>query len=396
MKIMLCKAFFALLFCFDLSAQSGKVDPKAVKIDASLNQFVNGYAIVGEKYQRMGIIDRNGNFVVPLGTYQLISSLYGKFFRVAKIDGSRSMHGFVTTSGELVIPCNYTNATDFSADGFAYVEKKVNQEYKSFIIDATGRETPYAGKYIPNHAPAPFYIDYDGIVDKSGKQVASGQFLYAQQFSEGLALTAQIVDLIAKFGFVDKSGKAVIPYQYTIVPSSFHNGLAVVIPKDRSEFEYGYIDKTGKLVLKIIQQKGDYSVLTPNPDISNTDQYAFHDKEFALSPIERKGSSCYIDRLGNVHCINDLIGKFEPKFKEGKITIEGIDKDGFHIRTSNGSGLIDRSGKIIVPPIFQSAFFFDEESGLAKAAIYSNGKNIVGYIDRGGVFVIIYEKNSKW
>ncbi len=49
-----------------------------------------------------------------------------------------------------------------------------------------------------------------GFIDKTGKVVIPLQYDYASNFSEGLAL----VKKDGKSGFVDKTGKAVIPLQY--------------------------------------------------------------------------------------------------------------------------------------------------------------------------------------
>ena len=61
-----------------------------------------------------------------------------------------------------------------------------------------------------------------------------------REFSEGLAG----VELNGKWGFIDKTGKQVIPCKYDGV-GSFEEGLALV----SLNFKRGYIDKTGKQVI---------------------------------------------------------------------------------------------------------------------------------------------------
>lgn len=62
------------------------------------------------------------------------------------------------------------------------------------------------------------------------------------KFFKGLAYYK---DANGKYGFIDKTGKVVIPCQWEFV-ESFSEGLAAVNDKDD---KYGFIDKTGKLVL---------------------------------------------------------------------------------------------------------------------------------------------------
>jgi hypothetical protein len=102
-----------------------------------------------------------------------------------------------------------------------------------------------------------------GFVDKSYKFVIpSDALLDARHFKEGLAPAAMNLDYdgkmtsadesgaMRKWGFVDRTGKWVIPPTYASA-KPFSEGLAVVgVPeKDSYDNKYGYIDKTGKMVI---------------------------------------------------------------------------------------------------------------------------------------------------
>ncbi|MDO4441411.1 MAG: WG repeat-containing protein [Moraxella sp.] len=76
-----------------------------------------------------------------------------------------------------------------------------------------------------------------GFIDKTGKAVIPVQYDFAWEFSEGLARVEQN----DKYGFIDKTGKAVIPVQYDFA-WEFSEGLAKV----KLNGETFYIDKTGK------------------------------------------------------------------------------------------------------------------------------------------------------
>ncbi|MBA3971225.1 MAG: WG repeat-containing protein [Bacteroidetes bacterium] len=82
-----------------------------------------------------------------------------------------------------------------------------------------------------------------GFINKTGKVVLPAQFEYAEKFWEGLAVVKQG----GKRGFIDQTGKLVIPAQYDQkIDGYFSEGLACV----KQGSKYFYIDKTGKTVLE--------------------------------------------------------------------------------------------------------------------------------------------------
>ena len=79
-----------------------------------------------------------------------------------------------------------------------------------------------------------------GFIDKSGREVVPCKYDFVTPFSEGLA----VVYLNDKFGIIDKSGREVAPCRYDWV-SAFNEGLAKV----KLNGKYGYIDKKGREVV---------------------------------------------------------------------------------------------------------------------------------------------------
>jgi hypothetical protein len=78
-----------------------------------------------------------------------------------------------------------------------------------------------------------------GFIDKTGKEVIPLKYDDARSFSEGLAS----VNLNGKWGYIDKTGKEVIPFKYDDA-WPFSKGRAEV----KLDGEWFYIDKTGKCV----------------------------------------------------------------------------------------------------------------------------------------------------
>ena len=82
--------------------------------------------------------------------------------------------------------------------------------------------------------------DTYGFIDKTGV-VIPGKYLGVGNFSEGLAPVAMEKD---KWGYIDQTGKEVIPCAYDDV-FGFSEGLALAVKDGKG----GYIDKTGKEVI---------------------------------------------------------------------------------------------------------------------------------------------------
>lgn len=85
-----------------------------------------------------------------------------------------------------------------------------------------------------------------GYVDEKGKEWIEGQYDYADEFSEDLA----VVKIGNYFGYIDRSGEIVIPLQYDIA-FPFENGRAKVV----KESLYGYIDPNNQAIIPCLYEK---------------------------------------------------------------------------------------------------------------------------------------------
>lgn len=84
-----------------------------------------------------------------------------------------------------------------------------------------------------------------GYINQNGEEVIPCQFQYAADFSEGLALTLPASSKQYQFIKPDGSIYMVCPEKYTQI-GSFHDGRALIA---RGKYQYGYMDKTGKEVI---------------------------------------------------------------------------------------------------------------------------------------------------
>lgn len=165
---------------------------------------------------------------------------------------------------------------------------------------------------------------------------------HSPRFQDGLARVSKD----GKWGFIDMTGKEVIPCTYDDV-LNFSEGLAVVI-KDEKQ---GYIDKTGNVVI-------------PFKDIVLS---FFHE---GLAIVYKDMKNGFIDKTGKevIPCIYDVAEDF----------CEGLAK----VRKNDKYGYIDKTGKEVVPCRYKDAHSFSE----GFAAVNLDGK--WGYLDKTGKEVI--------
>ena len=133
-----------------------------------------------------------------------------------------------------------------------------------------------------------------GFIDKTGKVVIPCQWEDVDNFSEGLAY---VKDYNGKWGFIDRTGKVVIPCQWKAA-GSFSEGLAIV---KGDNGKYGFIDNTGKVVIPC-QWKfaGSFSEGLALVEDGNR-KYGFIDKTGKMViPCQWKSAGCFSEGLARV------------------------------------------------------------------------------------------------
>ncbi len=212
------------------------------KFDHAEN-FKNGYAIVRIDQSR-GMINTKGDFILK-PEYSYIEGERNGLLKLEK-DGK---YGFANTNGKVVIPVVYLDAGEV-CEGLIWVEKNDalvgfidtnNKTVIDFVFD-------YCGDFSEGLASATKYAleegqeDVYGFIDKTGNFVLKMDYDEAGDFKEGLAP----VCLDGKYTFIDKKGKPVCEPLYADA-GNFVLGLSCVQLEDNGK--WGYADKTGKLVV---------------------------------------------------------------------------------------------------------------------------------------------------
>ncbi len=272
--------------------------------------------------------------------------------------------GFVNAEGEKLIPAKYDDVLPFS-EGQAAVKQKGSWG----IIDESGTERIAAGKYekIGRYSEKRAAVCRNGkwgFVDHRGKEiVAPDRYDYAGDFSEGMALVSRN----QLYGYLDLEGDPVVALKYDLA-WPFHQGCARVYQNKR----YGFIDKKG---VEFVPVKYDY--------------LSEYQNGFALARNNR--CWCLIDRQGNetepldydsIQTADDQGWmKVSKNGKSGFIHYRGhvlvplkydwvddFQKDVSRVSRQGKYGLIDRSGKELLSPQYDTLFALNDQLFLLKTS----------------------------
>jgi hypothetical protein len=248
-------------------------------------------------------------------------------------------YGYIAASGRVAVPPQFDIAWDFS-EGLARVYRNVAYEF----------------------------IDFDGKT-----RIRDKRFQWVGDFSSGMAR----VEIDGQIGFVSSDGRLVIPPRFEYA-EPFHDGLAVYYEGTRQ----GYVDETGRIVAAARYDKADdlkdgmghvvadgwHGFVGPDGRVAVAPR--FHDAlpfSEGLAAVQVHGGYAWVYNFYGPH---GPALPFDPKHRP---------KGALGYRPYGGKwGYIDKSGRWVIPPQFDSAWMFHE--GLA---IVRRGRQ-VDCIDRTG------------
>lgn len=204
----------------------------------------NGY--VSLDYNVFDVYDLNGNLISKITESNYSdNNLTYEFYDGLRREEKEGKYGFLNSDGEIDIPFKFDWADNFQ-DGLAVVKIKD----KFGVIDKRGKyviecKYDFLSNFINGYATIGKAIrnseNYKyGLIDKIGKIIIPMEYDVIGNISEGLVCVfkgerkvtrhetgPEDVELIGKFGFINTSGKVVIPLKYSEA-SSFNNGIALV------------------------------------------------------------------------------------------------------------------------------------------------------------------------
>lgn len=180
-----------------------------------MKQYLHSFCTFDEEPEvyYCGFIDRDGNVAIQ-PKYEVAEDFSDGLALVAEYGWGRA-YGFINTLGEVVIP-PLEGITVLGAfhEGLCVVE--------------------VAGK--------------SGYIDKTGAMAIAPQFDVAYDFKYGVALVSSYADSDEHWGFIDKTGKVIVPLKYRRAePPTFwytDDGLLRLLDGN----ETYYFDTTGKQI----------------------------------------------------------------------------------------------------------------------------------------------------
>ena len=325
---------------------------KVIEGAETLMGFSEGSASVENGDEKVGVIDKMGNVVIP---FEYGYSVFRYSDGVICCVSTNDKWNYFDREGKLLFSSTDGGPSQFH-DGFAC--KYSSEAGKYYFIDKKG-EKAFGGKMwewaddFSDGMASVFDGRGWGFINTEGELVIPCKYDSAAEqnpggFSEGLAAVV-IVPERDLFGYIDKTGKQVFPNLY-FADTQFSEGLAWVW--DRESQRYGYIDKTGKLVIKLEQNwNGD----------------SFHE---GLALVRMGGNKQgFIDTTGKL--VIDLGEEYDEAFQFQ----EGLAR----VRKDKSYGFIDTTGKLVIPCEYTSCYE-DFSEGLVPA---KKGEKW-GYIARDG------------
>jgi hypothetical protein len=332
--------------------------------------------------------------------------------------GANGKLGYMSRSGEMVIPADYDWAARFSeglaavvTDGiFSFIDVSGTVVFTLPAGTTPGLSSRFSEKrlaveqegrwgYVDVHGSMVIPATFDsalafseglacvglsdgsgntsyGYIDRAGEMVIRPQFAEAQSFSSGLAAVAVIDARSATgtfVGYINRKGKWVIEPRFPSHGFPFQEGLALAatVEGDRT-VRQGYIDR-----------RGGFAILLPTyRDSQDTGQALVVPQEGfseGLAPVTVGNKCGYVDQQGN--------WVIEPQFVRGSRFSDGLAA----VATSGdfGSpvnwGYIDKTGATVISPQFSNAQPF--EDGLALVERGRGG-------DQGASRTILYINKS--
>lgn len=211
-----------------------------------------------------GYKDAAGNTVIPAQFDRANKFSQG----VAQVRSSyKGVAAYIDTTGKLITPYKYHLASDGAVrEGMlavaTYGDEVTNAINNGDGVDSVSGDgivdivTMKSGKKFN-------YVLKCGFIDTTGKEVIPTQYDLVGYFSDGLAPVYQFQRMVQgleiyKVGWVDKTGRLAIPYMSDDnssndgSPLQFEDGLACYFVLRNNPSEYpsgGIIDKTGKIII---------------------------------------------------------------------------------------------------------------------------------------------------
>ena len=197
-----------------------------------------------------------------------------------------------------------------------------------------------------------------GIVCQGYSSAQNFKYDQVAGFKDGVAAVYMGTTMQKLVGFIDKTGREIVPpvYEEDYLPDEFTDGVAIVTKNGLS----GVVDKTGKLIVPCeFKHIASFSEGIAEAYRADGKVGFINTQGKAVTPFQYG----IIALLGGIKCVNGMIPVRNPGGK---------------------NGYIDKTGKLVVPFNYDEITNFSD--GLGKVRTWYNGK--VSYVNTKGEIAI--------
>jgi hypothetical protein len=268
--------------------------------------------------------------------------------------------GFIDTAGREAIPCKYDflyvdhGVAEGFREGVAMVGNWKNPEDPDCLerlwglIDKTGREVvPMKYSWIDSFPDAdPIRAILDGnivLLDKTGREIAAFKADTIGFFGENDIARIGIGSRETgwQYGYIDKTGREIVPCIYTDAWDVFSEGLAAV----QKDGKWGFIDMTGRMALPFTYD-----------DVTNNTFYHPYGFYGGAAAVKKDGKWGLIDKTGRE--LTPFIYYHIGSLNVGEFIKVGSSWPGIKW------GVIDRSGREIIPLEYDDIHWYVGDEGV--------------------------------
>ena len=225
---------------------------------------------VAKKNSKFGLINRNNEVVLPF-EYDYLFPFSGDRWIVGQKGTSGYTYGLIDIDGNLIVPCMYYSI-ESSVDGIARIVEDNYWDGKYGYIDIdTGRviaacqydtaedfSTIFEGLAMVGFEYYDEDLDWNvgkaGFIDKTGSTVIPIEFSYFREFSDEYVVAGRDTYTVNADGsakseeaLIDRNGNFIIPFGKYDRIETLSEGLSVV----ESNGKYGCINAAGELVIPL-------------------------------------------------------------------------------------------------------------------------------------------------
>ncbi len=209
-----------------------------------------------EKTGLYGFVDQDDKYVVK-PTYKEVDYNFGYGTGLSKVVNASGKVGFVNELGKEVVKCKYDEAGTFER-GYTVARIKAGEyDYKHALLDSTGKEIiplSYGRmEYYPNDqvlVTGETNTSAVGITNLEGKVLISAQYeFWSKRISKGLWPVGK--NNIC--GVVNLKNEIIVPFVYEMI-ESYSDELNVALAK--KEGKHGFIDRSGKVIIPFMYNDG--------------------------------------------------------------------------------------------------------------------------------------------